>query len=146
VSGFSMKVNNHPVVFSELNRHGRKGKEFAAPQSATNQKSKNGVVAFTSKTITMGFQQQRAALIGMPRRTPIRRTPLTRRMPAASSGLSKPESVASYATRLTAARRRLIVVGARCRCSKWIRYRRTTVRLKASLGSEQYQSTNSLIA
>src|SRR5581483_3924406 len=66
--------------------------------------------------------------------------------PAASSGLSKPESAASYATRLTAANRRLMVVGARRRCSKWIRYRRTTVRLKASRGSEQYQSTNSLIA
>jgi hypothetical protein len=34
-------------------------------------------------------------------------------MPAASSGLSKPESAASYATRLTAAKRRLMVVGAR---------------------------------
>ena len=67
-------------------------------------------------------------------------------MPAASSGLSNPESAASYATRLTAANRRLIVVGARCRCSKWIRYRRTTVRLNARRGSEQYQSTNSFIA
>jgi hypothetical protein len=37
-------------------------------------------------------------------------------MPAASTGLSKPESAASYATRLTAAKGRLIVVGARRRC------------------------------
>ena len=87
-----------------------------------------------------------SAVSQSPSRTPIRRTPLTRRMPAASSGLSNPESAASYATRLTAANRRLIVVGARCRCSKWIRYRRTTVRLKARRGSEQYQSTNSFIA
>lgn len=36
--------------------------------------------------------------------------------------------------------------GARCRDSRWIRYRRTTVRLKESLGSEQYHSTNSSMA
>jgi len=35
-----------------------------------------------------------------------------------------PEAAASYATRLTAAKGRLIVVRARRRCSKWIRYRR----------------------
>jgi hypothetical protein len=40
----------------------------------------------------------------------------------------------------------LAAAGARCRCSKWIRYRRTTVQLKTSRGSGQYQSTNSLIA
>ncbi len=59
-----MKVDNHPVFFSELNGRSRKGKEFTAPQSATNQKSQDGVVAFASKTIALGVQQQRAALIG----------------------------------------------------------------------------------
>jgi hypothetical protein len=59
-----------------------------------------------------------SAVSQFPNQTPIRRTPLTRRMPAASSGLSNPESAASYATRLTAANLRLIVVGARRRCSK----------------------------
>jgi hypothetical protein len=38
--------------------------------------------------------------------------PFTRRMPAARSGLSKPESAASYARRLTAASRPFIVPGA----------------------------------
>ena len=38
--------------------------EFTAPQSAANQKSKDGVVAFTRKTIAFGVQQRRAALIG----------------------------------------------------------------------------------
>jgi hypothetical protein len=87
-----------------------------------------------------------SALSQLPIRTPIQRTPLTRLMPAAASGLKKPESAASYATRRTAASRGLIVVAASCFCSRKIRYRRTTVRLNASRGSEQYQSTNSLIA
>ncbi len=47
-----------------------------------------------------------------PSRTPMRRTPFTRRMPAASSGLRRPASAASYATRRTAASRRLMVAGA----------------------------------
>jgi hypothetical protein len=59
-----MKVDNHPVVFSELNGRRRKGEEFTAPHSATNQKSKDGVIAFAPKTIAMRVQQQRAALIG----------------------------------------------------------------------------------
>jgi dihydrofolate reductase len=50
-----------------------------------------------------------------------RRTPLTRRMPAASSGLSRPASAASYAIRRTAASRRLMVAGACWSCSRWIR-------------------------
>ena len=53
-----------------------------------------------------------------PRRTPIRRTPFTRRMPAASSGLRRLTSAASYAIRPTAASRRLIVAGAYPRCSR----------------------------
>ena len=53
------------------------------------------------------------------------------------------ESDASYARRRTAARRRLIVAGARCRSSRCIRKRITTVLLKERRGSEQYQATNS---
>jgi hypothetical protein len=67
-------------------------------------------------------------------------------MPAARSGLRSPQSDASYASRRIAANLRLIVDGAYGRCSSAIRYRVTTVLLKASLGSEQYQSMNSRIA
>ena len=45
-------------------------------------------------------------------------TNLTRRMPAASSGLRMPASAASCATRRTAASRRLMVAGAYCRSSR----------------------------
>ena len=39
-----------------------------------------------------------------------------------------------------------MVFGAYPFCSKYIRYLRTTVRLKAKRGSEQYHSTKSLMA
>src|SRR5437773_1871263 len=80
----------------------------------------------------------------LPIRTPKRFAPLTRRIPAANSGLRSPGSAASYASRRTAAKRTLIVEGARLFCSRKNRYRRTTVRLKANRGSEQYQPINSL--
>ena len=54
-----------------------------------------------------------SAVSQFPRRTPSFLTPLTRRMPAANSGLSKPASAASYARRRTAAKRPLIVPAAR---------------------------------
>jgi len=45
---FSMKVGDDPVLFSELNRRGRKREEFTTPQSTTNQKSKDCVVPAAS--------------------------------------------------------------------------------------------------
>jgi len=54
----------------------------------------------------------------LPRRTPRHFAPLTRRIPAARSGLSRPESAASYARRLTAASLPLIVLGASWRVSR----------------------------
>jgi hypothetical protein len=77
--------------------------------------------------------------------TPNRFAPLTRRMPAANSGLINPVSAASYAKRRTAANLALIVEGARFFCSRK-RYLRTTARLNDSRGSEQYQPMNSSIA
>jgi len=87
-----------------------------------------------------------SAVSQFPTRTPSLRTPFTRRMPAARSGLRSPQSDASYASWRIAASLRLIVDGAYGRYSRAIRYRVTTVLLKASLGSEQYQSMNSRIA
>jgi hypothetical protein len=62
--GLSMEVGNHPVLFSELNGSGGKSEEFTTSQSTTNQKSEDGVVASTPKTIPLRVQEQRAALIG----------------------------------------------------------------------------------
>ena len=79
-----------------------------------------------------------SAVSQFPSRTPTFLTPFTRRMPAASSGLSKPPSAASYASRRTAASRPLIVPAARPRFSRAIRKRVTTTLLNDNLGSEQY--------
>src|SRR5271155_2987086 len=87
-----------------------------------------------------------SAVSQFPTRIPSRLRPFTRRMPAARSGLRSPQSDASYASRRIAANLRLIVDGAYGCCSRAIRYRVTTVLLKASLGSEQYQSMNSRMA
>ncbi len=62
-----------------------------------------------------------SAVSQFPTRTPSRRTPFTRRMPAAKSGLRSPQSDASYASRRIAANLRLIVDGAYGRCSSAIR-------------------------
>jgi hypothetical protein len=58
-------------------------------------------------------EQACSAVNQFPRRTPSFLTPLTRRMPAARSELSRPQSAASYASRRTAPRRRLTVPGAK---------------------------------
>jgi hypothetical protein len=50
-----MKVGNHPVLFSELYGRGRKGEEFAPSQSTTNQKSKDGIVAFAPRLSPWDF-------------------------------------------------------------------------------------------
>ena len=81
-----------------------------------------------------------------PTRTPSRFAPFTQCIPAARSGLRRPQSDASYASRRTAASLRFIVAGAYRRCSSEMRYQVTTVLLKARRGSEQYQSMKSGIA
>ena len=48
----------------------------------------------------------------------------------------RPASAAWHEIRRTAASRRLIVAGAYWRCSRWIRQRRSTVRLNAKRGSQ----------
>jgi hypothetical protein len=72
-----------------------------------------------------------SAVSQFPTRTPSLRTPFTRRMPAARSGLSSPQSDASYASRRIAANLKLIVDGAYGCCSRAIRYRVTTVLFNA---------------
>src|SRR4029077_20888327 len=77
---------------------------------------------------------------------PKRLAPLTRRMPAARSGLSRPQSEASYASQRIAANLKLIVEAAYEYCSSAILYSVTTVLLKANLGFEQYHLINSRMA
>jgi integrase len=122
-----------PNVIAELKRHHEENPRttwvFEGPRD------------FPLDLATLG-----SAVSQFPTRTPSLRTPFTRRMPAVRSGLRSPQSDASYASRRIAANLRLIVDGAYGCCSSAIRYRATTVLLKASRGSEQYQSMNSRIA
>ena len=68
---------------------------------------------------TVMWRQFRNATFGRRQsRTPMRLAPFTRRMPAARSGLRSPVSAASYASRRTAASRRLMVAGASRRASR----------------------------
>src|ERR1017187_1946210 len=62
-----------------------------------------------------------SVLSQLPERNPSCFTPFTRLMPAANSGLSKPESAASCASRRTAASCWLMVFAARPRDSRYIR-------------------------
>jgi hypothetical protein len=72
-----------------------------------------------------------SALLQLPSRNPTLFAPFTRRMPAAKSGLRRPTSAGSYASRRTAASRRLMVDGESRRDSNSSRYRSTTVLLNA---------------
>ena len=93
-------------------------------------------------------RRQSSGVSRFPRRTPIRRTPFTRRIPAANSGLRRPASAASYATRRTAASRKLIVAGAYPRLF-WVNSvpeHDCAAEGEARRGSDQYHATNSRMA
>jgi hypothetical protein len=94
-----------------------------------------------------GDQRARASVADsqFPSRIPSFFTPLTRRMPAVSSGLGRPASANSYGKRRTAASLTLIPE-AKFLDSRWFRYRNKTVLLKENRSSEQYHSMNSSIA
>jgi hypothetical protein len=122
--------------------------EFSTTQSTAQQNRQYGSIAFPGERLPVGELPKSGRFT---RRQPVAQTrskfanSLPRWMPAASSGLRRPQSAASYASRL-AAMRTLMVPGARPRSWRLILYRRTTVLLKASRGSEQYQATNSSMA
>jgi hypothetical protein len=51
------------MLFAKLDGITPEGKKFAAPQAATNQKSKNGMISLAPQTVALGLQQQRTALL-----------------------------------------------------------------------------------
>jgi hypothetical protein len=142
-------VNHSPVVFPLLKMIYCQVDEFGSAQSATEQDRQHCTIALPANAFPVRRSKRAlacSAVSQFPSRTPTFLAPLTRRMPAANSGLRSPVSAAPYARRRTAARRKFIVDGAKWRPSSSNLYRRTTVLLKASLGSEQYQVTKSSIA
>jgi hypothetical protein len=63
MSGFTEKIDNHPMLFAELNGIRLEGEKFTAPQATTNEQSQNGMIPLAPETIALGLQQQRTALL-----------------------------------------------------------------------------------
>ena len=137
------------MLFPELNGIDLKGKEFAAPQSTTNQKSKDGVVAFTPQAIALRVQQQRTALIGSE---PVAQshTDPAHAFDSADAGrkLRAEQARISYFVRHTSDCRQSEVD--RCRSEVPLfqvdSISKNNRAIESEACSEQYQSTNSLIA
>jgi hypothetical protein len=113
--GLAHQVNDDPVIFAALKMGDLElGRLFPA-QSAAQEDPEQSPISLAFERVRVRHLPERPSLIGGE---PVPQTharffgPLTRRMPAAGSGLSKPESAASYARRLTAASLPLIVPGA----------------------------------
>src|SRR5450755_2922060 len=79
----------------------------------------------------------------LPTRTPLEAAPLTRVMPAASSGASSPLSAASTASFRTAVIRTLMDTDPRPRASSSTRQAFTVALVKPERGSRPYQAKNS---
>ena len=92
------QVHNRPVVFAPLEKVKGQFGEFPTTQSAAQQNGEKRSIALTFEGLGPGRLPETASLLG---RQPIPKAntnfcaPLTRRMPAASSGLSSPASAAS---------------------------------------------------
>jgi hypothetical protein len=101
---------------------GSKATSSNSAEPAPDQKREHRSIALTARIRTCTIQQPFPLLGGEPVADAYAQPadPFTRRMPAASSGLNKPESAAAYAILRTAARRRLMVDGAYRRCSRLI--------------------------
>ena len=98
MASLSDQICDHPMFFAQLNRLHRQREQFTPPKATPNQHREHRSVALTAESIGAGALQQPLALLSrkeFPTRIPSRRTPFTRRMPAANSGLSRPESAAS---------------------------------------------------
>ena len=112
---FPNQVDDRPVIFALLQMIQRQFGQLTTTQPTP---EKNLRIARSRLPFTVSAfgscQSVRACstVNEFPRCTPSLRAPLTRRIPAASSGLRSPESAASYAKRRMAASRTLLVPGA----------------------------------
>jgi hypothetical protein len=112
------------VLFSKLEVLNLDRHDLCRSKNASDQHSEDGMLANVPNCRTRGCIRSFlhcSADNRLPTRTPKRLAPLTLRMPAARSGLSRPQSEASYVSLRTAASLRLIVEGAYLRCSNAIR-------------------------
>src|SRR5262245_16301022 len=98
VAGFALQVDDGPVVFTLLYVAEMQIHRLVPPKAAGEQDSQKCAIPFTFNCRESGAFQSRCDCSGVnqfPSRTPIFLTSLTRRMPAARSGLNRPQSEAS---------------------------------------------------
>jgi hypothetical protein len=149
VSGLADQVDDRSVILASLQMRNVQLDCLVPTQTARDQNGQKRKIPLPFHRFRIRSVKQADRLIWqkqLPSRTPIFFTPFTRRIPAARSALSSPQSEASYASRRTAPSRRLTVPGASFRDSRWIRYRSTTVRLRAAVQSSTIRRTRQLRA
>jgi hypothetical protein len=98
MAALSDKVNYGPVPLTDLDVLFPEGHQFRSSESATQQGGNHGHIAGGTEALAIRFLKERASLIAIEPvadPAPICFTPLTILIPAASSGLSSPESAAS---------------------------------------------------
>src|SRR5207247_10727674 len=97
MASLSDQICNHPMFFAQLNRLHRQREQFTPPKATSNQHREHRSVALVAESIARALQQPLALLSGKPISDsyPQSTNSFTRRMPAANSGLSRPESAAS---------------------------------------------------
>lgn len=121
MTGLAHKIDDGPMVCSLLQVFDSQAGGLMSPQCASQEKSQQGTVTFAFHScVVRTLPQRESLLIGQPVSDPhaILLQTLHRRMPAARSELSSPQSAASQASRRTAPSRRLMVVGANRRNSR----------------------------
>jgi len=124
VAALADQIYHRPVPLAHLDFIQLQAHEFRSAKTTTKQQGQHGVVALRSHAIsTTHFRtaELSSALNQFPERNPSCLTPFTRLIPAANSGLSKPESAASCARRRTAASCWLTVFAARLLDSRYMR-------------------------
>jgi hypothetical protein len=105
VFSFSDQVGINPMLLAHLEVLPLEPDKFGSPEPTADQQSQDGPVAL-ARIVSAGRVWSNfldcSTVSQLPILTPRRLAPFTRRMPAASSGLSSPVSAASYASRRTA--------------------------------------------
>jgi hypothetical protein len=114
VAALSDQVSEHPVL-SPLKVVYPDCCEFSSAQPTAEQYRDHRIISLAAESCAVQSMQQCLALTGgepIADSNPCFLTPFTHRMPAARSGLRRPASEASYASRRTAAKKGLIVEAA----------------------------------
>ena len=115
MSGLADQINDRPMILPALKMSDIQLRRLFSAQTATQEEPEQCSVSLALQRIRVRHLPESSCLVGgEPVAKPDAEIlwPLTRRMPVARSELSKPESAASYARRLTAASLPLIVPGA----------------------------------